>query len=95
MFADEAGEFHEKVVVWCLHCERAYPMAEMVQAGDLWWCKHYPECEGGMLDIKPWSWVRGFNSQYPEVPIAGEVYPLYGNGGASEEDVQVEGRNDR
>ncbi len=81
MFVDEEGDLHEGATVWCLHCERAYPMAEMVKAEGMWWCKYHPECDGAMLDVKAWSWVRENNPEYPEVPVVGEEYPLYGKKG--------------
>ena len=34
------------VLVECLHCERRFRSSEMVQAEGLWWCKHYPACDG-------------------------------------------------
>jgi len=77
LFADEAREFHAGTLVWCMHCERAYPMEEMVKALDLWWCKHYPHCEGAMMDIQSWRSFRRQHPEYPEVPVVGKTYPLY------------------
>lgn len=75
MFEDEAGEFRADAVVWCLHCERAYKMAEMVLVDELWCCKYAPECGGNLIDIRGWAEMREqYRPEWPEVPVEGTVY---------------------
>ncbi len=78
MFEDDEGEFHSEAYVWCLHCERAYKMAEMVRVEDLWYCKHYPECDGTLIAVRGWAREREcYHPEWPQVPIGGTVYPMY------------------
>lgn len=63
--------------LWCLHCERAYPLGSYRVVGDLQLCP-YAECDGDTaLDLWPWGAVRVENPQYPIRPELGVVYPLY------------------
>ena len=68
------GEF-----TWCLHCECVY-RTELWVKND-WDCPD-GECDGGALDAFPWSvnsWPRCENPDYPEIPVEGKLYPLYGD----------------
>lgn len=66
--------------LWCLHCERAYPNGEYRQVGDLQMCP-YAGCDGdAVFDAWRWTDVRDGHATYPETPVEGLVYPLYGEG---------------
>ncbi len=70
------------IFVWCLHCERSYQHGESRRANGLQMCP-YPDCDGDVvLDQWKWSRVRKANPSYPETPIRGETYPLYGTPGS-------------
>lgn len=63
--------------LWCMHCERAYPLGSYRVVEDLQLCP-YAECRGDtILDLWPWVTVREENPQYPKVPELGVLYPLY------------------
>lgn len=67
------GEF-----TWCLHCERVYRTRAWIERG--WNCPG-KDCDGGILDAHSWgpdSWPMDCNPDYPDVPIEGKLYPLYG-----------------
>lgn len=64
--------------LWCLHCERAYPLGSYRLVEDLQMCP-YSECRGDtVLDLWAWQKIREDNPHYPEIPELGIVYPLYG-----------------
>lgn len=61
---------------WCLHCEQAFPSRSA--RGTVPEC---PICGADWRDLHVWGptdWPRDVNPDYPEVPQAGTVYPLYG-----------------
>lgn len=67
------GEF-----TWCLHCER-------VSRTELWlknnWDCPAKGCDGSALDAHSWNkgdWPLECNPDYPEIPVVGATYPLYG-----------------
>lgn len=74
---------------WCLHCERAYELGQVrlvpeprtdlrVMTGDMQMCP-YDDCDGdAVIDVWPWSKVRELHPDYPDEPVPGVVYPLYG-----------------
>lgn len=65
--------------LWCLHCERAYPMGNFrVSSRGLELCP-YPGCDGDtVVDAWRWETVREHREdRYPLQPVAGLVYPLY------------------
>lgn len=64
---------------WCMHCERAYPRGEFRPVGDLQMCP-YNECDGdAAIDAWDWSSIRDGNPTYPETPLEGVIYPMYGS----------------
>lgn len=66
--------------LWCLHCERTYRKGEhRVSKRGEQVCA-YRDCDGDtVLDAWNWQKVRdGLEDQYPEEPVHGVVYPLYG-----------------
>ena len=64
---------------WCLHCERAYRRGEFRHVGDLQMCP-YADCDGdAAIDAWDWNSIRKDNA-YPEIPVEGTVYPMYGSG---------------
>lgn len=74
--------------VWCLHCGRAYIYGSCrlvkIDYSTMRLCP-YEGCDGGLfLDQWDWETVRGYNFDYPEVPLEGEYYPLYGRQPESE-----------
>ncbi len=80
--------------VWCLHCERAHlysvwryekvdaPWAEILGLAEIEMCPH-EGCDGGMGDMWTWARIREANPGYPEIPLPGVVYPLYGEKGSA------------
>ena len=76
--------------LWCLHCERTYKYGEfrMVRikpfvvdgvrhAPEYQMCP-YEDCDGDtVLDAWEWEDIRGYHPEYPEIPEAGKVYPMY------------------
>jgi hypothetical protein len=60
--------------LWCLHCERAIEVGKKASTVE---CP-YDDCDGGFGDIWEWSQVREGNPSYPEIPVKGVKYPLYG-----------------
>lgn len=71
-------EGSEPTCLWCLHCERAYLRGKCRQIGNLQMCP-YADCDGdAVIDAWDWGTVREENPSYPERPIEGTVYPLYG-----------------
>ena len=76
---DRAIEGNEPHYLWCLHCERAYLRGKYRQVGNLQMC-FYPECSGdSVIDAWDWETVRENNPGYPENPVEGQLYPLYGS----------------
>ena len=68
----------DPLIVWCLHCERTYQQGESRRVNGLQMCP-YPGCDGDtVLDQWKWSRIRKENPSYPEKPVRGETYPLYG-----------------
>lgn len=71
---DDAG------FLYCIHCERAYQKGYFRLAGGLQMCP-YQGCDGDtVLDAWPWSSIADDqNPSYPNAPVLGKVYPMYGN----------------
>ena len=64
--------------LWCLHCERAYVRGEYRPVHDLQMCP-YADCDGDtVIDAWDWESIREDNPSYPENPMEGVVYPMYG-----------------
>jgi hypothetical protein len=64
--------------LWCFDCEKVYPIKDTVKLKGVW-CR----CGSGGIGIHlhpwaAWHWPRSVNKRYPEVPIVGKDYPLYG-----------------
>ena len=64
--------FHHETHIWCLHCERAAPIAEWDRCDR---CP-YPGCDGSFIDAWAWSTFAG-DPRFPPVPVEGQVYLLY------------------
>lgn len=63
-----------ETVVWCLHCERVYRVADMRKVKG-YWCCAYEDCSGTLIDgwslPEPWvpeDWRAGVF--YPQYPVA-------------------------
>lgn len=56
---------------WCLHCERAFQSDSKNRCG-------YKGCDGHIGDIWDWDDIRSENPSYPETPVVGVSYPMYG-----------------
>ena len=54
---------------WCTICRRAFSSVETNPEQ----C-HFPNCEGGIYDIRDWESVVEKNPSFPEVPEVGEKY---------------------
>lgn len=69
---------NESDYLWCLHCERAYNKKDHRNVDGLELCA-YEGCNGDtVLDARDWKKVReGREEEYPEIPVAGKIYPLY------------------
>ena len=64
--------------LWCMHCERAYVRGEYRPEGGLQMCP-YTGCDGDtVIDAWDWDSIREQNPSYPENPVEGVVYPMYG-----------------
>ncbi len=76
--------------MWCLHCERTYEYGKFrvvkVKPFTVDHVKYEPEyqmcpyedCDGDtVLDGWDWEDVRQHHPEYPKIPKAGKVYPLY------------------
>lgn len=64
--------------LWCLHCERAYVRGEYRPVRDLQMCP-YSDCSGDtVVDAWDWNSIREKHASYPENPVEGVVYHLYG-----------------
>ena len=64
--------------LWCLHCERAYVRGEYREVRDLQMCP-YSGCNGDtVIDAWDWNSIRENNPSYPENPLEGVVYSMYG-----------------
>lgn len=72
----------------CIHCERAFSAEIPDNAKKDEYENYYMDtpkqcpfknCDGHVGDIWNWSNFRNtyYPNEYPEVPIFGEVYPLY------------------
>lgn len=57
---------------WCLSCEKAAPTPAFYEADGC------PSCGASPMNQWRWAKVLETNPYYPEIPIASEVYPLYG-----------------
>ncbi len=74
--------------VWCLHCEKVYQYGEYREEKVAKRWRHLvgaiiqmcptDECSGGQGDMWTWARVREVNPGYPEIPMRGVLYPLYG-----------------
>lgn len=67
----------QSLYVWCLHCEKVSLSSEVGKNQE---CCTTPGCSGGWMDINDWepgSWPRNNHPEYPEIPVVGELYPLY------------------
>jgi hypothetical protein len=75
---DKTFEANPPHYLWCLHCERAYVRGKFRRVRGLQMCP-YEGC-GGDTVIDAWDWesVRKDNPSYPEMPIEGDSYSLYG-----------------
>jgi len=63
---------------WCLHCEQTF-----ISKRQPYRCKNHG-CDGSFVDIRKWRSIREMWPEYPEIPVPGTVYGLYGdihNGG--------------
>lgn len=63
---------------WCLHCEQAFPTKNLTIEEHGW--QECPNCSAGCMDLLPWTKryaPRALWPEYPVVPEAGKVYPLY------------------
>lgn len=69
-FESEYGDY-----VWCLHCEKVFKKEKWIQSK--WHCPD-KECNGSPLDAWEWSLVQSNNTGYPDVPVEGKCYRLYG-----------------
>ncbi len=70
------GEF-----TWCLHCERVFKTEKWIVNDE--WCPNPAGCDGGGFGVDGFSWdreewPRNTNPDYPDIPVEGERYPLYG-----------------
>ena len=63
----------ESLWLYCSHCERAF------QSKDKNSCQ-YDSCDGELGDIWGWDVVLELNHSYPETPVHGKEYPLFGDG---------------
>ena len=61
----------ESVWLYCTLCERVY------QSNAKNRCKH-DQCDGNLGDIWEWEVIRDLNRCYPEIPVLGAEYPLFG-----------------
>jgi len=59
--------------LYCTYCERAF------LSNSKSYCI-YDNCFGNLGDIWDWEIIRNINKGYPEMPVAGREYPLYGDG---------------
>ena len=43
-------------LVWCIHCSHIYKEKEvkLVKEENMWYCKHYPKCNGAGVGIDIW-----------------------------------------
>lgn len=65
--------------LYCIHCERAYERGFFRKQDDLQMCP-YEGCDGDAV-IDAWRWsdiADDQNPSYPEVPVLGKTYPMYG-----------------
>ena len=64
--------------LWCLHCERVYKAGEYREINGLQMCP-YEGCNGDtVLDAWSWSNLKETHPNFPELPIRGKIYSLYG-----------------
>jgi DNA-binding CsgD family transcriptional regulator len=76
--------------MWCLHCERTYEYGQFkVERWKPFTVDHiryepefemcpYEDCDGdAVLDAWDWEDIREYHPEYPEIPEAGKVYPMY------------------
>jgi len=58
--------------LYCTACERAF------QSESKKYCK-YDGCDGNLGDVWEWEVARELNHGYPNIPIPGKEYPLFGD----------------
>jgi len=64
--------------IWCIHCERTYPVGMVWLMPDGRQMCPYGDCDGDtFFDAYPWQLVRGTNPGLPEVPEWGVAYPQW------------------
>lgn len=69
--------------LWCIHCERVYQYGDFRRAGNQDLCP-YANCHGAEVFAWDWEQVRQANPDYPDQPVPGVTYPLFGrNAGRS------------
>ena len=66
-----------KKIYWCLHCERTFYLESLS-----WKSKcAYEDCGEWRWNLWEWKEIRKLIPDYPEVPIEGKRYSLYGKPG--------------
>jgi DNA-directed RNA polymerase subunit RPC12/RpoP len=67
-------EERRKKIYWCLNCERTFYLDSLG-----WKSKcPYEDCGVWRWDLWEWKEIRKLIPDYPEVPIEGKKYSLYG-----------------
>jgi hypothetical protein len=71
----EAEMIKEAQDIWlyCSYCERAFRSNSKNSCS-------YECCDGNLGDIWDWDIILTLNRGYPEIPVPGKEYPLYGDG---------------
>jgi hypothetical protein len=64
----------QEIWLYCIYCERAFRSDSKDNC-------QYECCDGNLGDIWEWDIVLKLNRNYPEVPVPGEEYPLFGEVG--------------
>lgn len=59
--------------IWCELCGTAYASAAWAANGNT--C---PNCGATLVYAHPWEEIRRNNPRYPEIPVQGKEYALYG-----------------
>ena len=84
---DHGPHFELDGFLWCAHCERAYPVADLrvVKSGPGWTYYEWslecatPACDGRRAAWSPWHPLklpRAVHPEYPDSPQANGHYPL-------------------